>query len=671
MQTVTIRIPQRTSVKDPFTVEWYLWKDGSLKGVRSRKLSAPAGLTGEKNNALKTLKTSLQGATPLTQLRQQGRDIAAAVFGGANWSSLQKEYRIYLDVEDKSLRDIPWEMLEETLPLSWQKGRYIIRSLTKDLPVAAPIERRPFKVLLFVALGPTDRIGGRVEAGKLKRLFWQVDHSFDCALVDAARVPVTTSGDLAALLNEHKPDIFHFIGHGDASSLQVYNSASTQTWDWTASDIRISLQRSAGPRVVYLNACRSQQNGGSLDMGSVAAAFLAEGTMATISMQADVEGASAVTGARAFYEALAAGLPLDAAVQESRVALDNRTKDPYLPVLTVSQAAETILPERAELELERSRAVSTCKNLKSLDAFIDRHTDRRVLIRNFLRSDTEPTNRYSAAVIEGASKAGKTWFCWWWVRMCVWQRIPVYYVVPPDPKDLKDLDWLEYVRHICEGDPSFGALSPALPGDAVRQFNWELEQIYLGKEAPFSEAPAGFKDPRRTRQEILAAGRAGNDFSQRVLACFHDALRRAARNNKLMLVCDEWLGNAGFGASDVTTLSKYLFEPIAEDPSGPVRLIVVLPDATVSGADGGPSNSPFRDVRFSHAWHPVRIDNFDYRGLRELTIEYVERRYADDSTEVFEKINAIQDSASPKVAIQLIDMLVRSLRQAPATGKQD
>jgi hypothetical protein len=290
MQTLTIRIPQRASVKDPFTVEWHVWKAGSLKGVRPKKLSAPAGLTSEKNNALKPLTTSLQGAMEPTQLRLQGRAIAAAV-GGANWSSLEKEARIYLHVEDKSLRDIPWEMLEETLPLSWQKKRYVIRSLTKDLPMATPMERRPLKVLLFVAAAPGDKIGAREEAGKLKRLFWQVDHSFDCALVDAARVPITTSGDLAVLLNEHAPDIFHFIGHGDASSLQVYNSANTQTWDWNASDIRISLQRSAGPRVVYLNACRSQQNGGPLDMGSVAAAFLAEGTMATISMQADVERA--------------------------------------------------------------------------------------------------------------------------------------------------------------------------------------------------------------------------------------------------------------------------------------------------------------------------------------------------------------------------------------------
>jgi hypothetical protein len=672
MQTITIRIQKRAATTEPFVIEWFEWAGGSLKGVRAKKGSAPATLV-DVAAALPALRASLQGALPLASLRQFGEQLRRALAGqklGQLWGSLESNCLFYLDLEDDALRDLPWELLEDGRdPFVRLAGRSLVRCTTKDLPAAPPMERRPLKVLVLVGADVLDKIGARAEAGRLRRLFWRTDHSFDCVMIDALQKPLTGPGDIEQLLKDHKPDIFHFVGHGNLSSLKIYSSGKGpkqgQTWDWDASDIRIALSNAGfAPRLAYLNACRTNSGGGPLDMSSVATAFLSKGTLAVIAMQADVDGTSAQSCAVTFYEALSKGKTIDEALQSGRASLDQKMKDPYLPALTVRAAVETILPRRPVIEKARELSIRDCDHLKALENFVDRHADRRALINSFLRSDAIDIDRFSSAIIDGKSKKGKTWFCWWWIYMCAWQNLPAYYAQPPETDDPAKINWLEYVRAIARGNPKLGALAPGLPPQVASQFYWEMEEIAKGADAPFTEAPAGYADQGRSLTQFLEGGRAGNEIEKKVLASFYDALRRAAGTERVILICDEWLQGLGMGKGDFTILKKSLFDPIADDPRGPIRLLLTLP------AEGTANSNPYREVGFHHSWLRVVIDDFDYLNIRELLSEYFERRYPAAKTD-FEKWNPQKEPLSPTKLLELAELLVPSMGLAATKAEEE
>jgi hypothetical protein len=74
-------------------------------------------------------------------------------------------------------------------------------------------------------------------------------------------------------------------------------------------------------RLVLLNTCEGAK-GGQHDLFSVTAATLAQrGIPAVLAMQYEITDRAAIECTRAFYEALAAGLPVDAAVAEARTAI--------------------------------------------------------------------------------------------------------------------------------------------------------------------------------------------------------------------------------------------------------------------------------------------------------------------------------------------------------------
>jgi hypothetical protein len=120
--------------------------------------------------------------------------------------------------------------------------------------------------------------------------------------------------------------IFHFIGHGgfdpvaDEGVLALANEAGT-TQLLHATEVGRLLDTHRPLRLVLLNACEGAR-GSTRDLFSSTAATLAHrGMPAVLAMQYAISDRAAIEWTQVFYEAIADGLPVDAAVAEARTAV--------------------------------------------------------------------------------------------------------------------------------------------------------------------------------------------------------------------------------------------------------------------------------------------------------------------------------------------------------------
>ena len=74
-------------------------------------------------------------------------------------------------------------------------------------------------------------------------------------------------------------------------------------------------------RLVVLNACEGAKGGREDILSSTAATLVQSGLPAVLAMQYDITDGAAVELAESFYDALAAGVPVDTAVTEARNAV--------------------------------------------------------------------------------------------------------------------------------------------------------------------------------------------------------------------------------------------------------------------------------------------------------------------------------------------------------------
>src|SRR5262245_1960519 len=120
MKSITIRIPARAAATDAIALEWYEWRNDSARGVRAKKNSAPPDLTGAAPT-LEQLRNCLNDKTASPALASYGQAMHQAICSGAwqtLWQGLEPQRRTYLHVEDKNLRDLPWELWNDGLPLA-------------------------------------------------------------------------------------------------------------------------------------------------------------------------------------------------------------------------------------------------------------------------------------------------------------------------------------------------------------------------------------------------------------------------------------------------------------------------------------------------------------------------------------------------------------------------
>jgi serine/threonine protein kinase len=273
-------------------------------------------------------------AGPEVEVQQFGRRLFEAVFNGDIRSRYQMSQhqavqqgcglRLKLRIQPPELAILPWEYLYDPQRSDFiclSRATPIVRYI--DLPQApVPLAIAPPLRILCIIAAPRDLSPLNIEREKLR-----LEQALD-VLRTHNRVALTwleqpTRTDLQRAMRGGPWHVLHFMGHGGfhPGSGQGYLALiddDENAHRLTALDAGRLLADHPSLRLVLLNACEGARSSLRDIFSSTAATLVRRGVPAVLAMQNDITDFAAVELARAFYAALADGLPVDAAVAEAR-----------------------------------------------------------------------------------------------------------------------------------------------------------------------------------------------------------------------------------------------------------------------------------------------------------------------------------------------------------------
>src|SRR5215216_2493174 len=242
-----------------------------------------------------------------------------------------KGLRLKLRIQPAELAVLPWEFL-------YDPGRNSYLCLSSKTPLVRYLELRepveqlavspPLKILGMVA-SPSDLAPLDVEHEK-RRVEEAIKDLQTQGRVELTWLEGQTPRDLQRAMIRGPWHVFHFIGHGDfdpetEEGLIAFANEEGYARLLPAEDLALLLKDHWDLRLVLLNSCEGARGSESDAFSSTAATLVRPGVPAVVAMQYEVTDRAAIEFSRAFYEAVADGLPLDASVAEARTAVSMRS----------------------------------------------------------------------------------------------------------------------------------------------------------------------------------------------------------------------------------------------------------------------------------------------------------------------------------------------------------
>ncbi len=253
--------------------------------------------------------------------------------------------RLVLRIRPPELASMPWEFLydarrDDYLSLSMPLVRY-----TEVLePVRPLMVTSPLRILGMSSRPPgLDELDVAAERAHLQHALTQLGRT---GQVELTWADGETWRDLVRALNQDQWHILHLVGHGGydetAEEGMFYLSGEDGgSYPLRASRLAQVLNLYPSLRLVLLNSCESAV-GNSTDLfSSAAATLIRRGVPAVLAMQYQISDRAAVEFTRSFYEAVASGRPIDAAVRDARLAVSLARPDSLewgTPVLFLRQS---------------------------------------------------------------------------------------------------------------------------------------------------------------------------------------------------------------------------------------------------------------------------------------------------------------------------------------------
>lgn len=249
-----------------------------------------------------------------------------AVFAAsrARAESEHRGIRLKLRFGAPELAQLPWEYLfdqDRDLYLALSSSTPIVRYVEAAAPME-PVAVTPPLRILGLAVSPDDMEPLKV-AAEQQQLERCLSGLVAKKLVEIHWVEGRTRRDLVHALRNGPWHIFHFIGHGGFDQTRgegVLVLADEQgRSDWVAaSEIGRLLGDEHELRLAVLNSCDGAR-GDKLDVfSSTSARIVRLGTPAVVAMQYAITDGAAREFSQSFYEAIADGVPVDAAVAAGR-----------------------------------------------------------------------------------------------------------------------------------------------------------------------------------------------------------------------------------------------------------------------------------------------------------------------------------------------------------------
>ena len=282
----------------------------------------------------------------------------------------EKGLRVRLLLEG-ALHNVPWEYVllnrgggEATMTdfLGLMPNVSIVRHQAATLPAWEVEAELPARIVVALA-SPAGYASLDLDSERraIERALGDNPHVEATYVTEAT--PETLLSDVA------RAHLFHFAGHGDferrmgaqpgtveGEGVIILDDGYGDPAPLNAGQLALQLRR-AGVRAAVLGACRSGRRGDVNVWSSVATALLKAELGAVVGMQYTIRDESAIAFAGEFYRALVAGLPVDEAVTNGRLAIARDDVRGWgVPVLYLRAPDGVIFPEHtADLTLEEAR----------------------------------------------------------------------------------------------------------------------------------------------------------------------------------------------------------------------------------------------------------------------------------------------------------------------------
>jgi len=238
-----------------------------------------------------------------------------------------KGLRLKLRIQPSELSVLPWEFLydpsDDYLCLSTTTP--LVRYLNLPLPVEQLAVTPPLRILGMVA---SPQGLPQLDVGHEKRLMEEAIKGPRAeGLVELAWLQGQTWRDLQRAMRHGPWHVFHFIGHG-GFDLETEEGAIALSDEegrnnlLDATHLARLLDDHYFLRLVFLNSCEGAKGSERDAFSSTAATLVRCGVPAVVAMQYEVTDGAAIEFSRNFYEAVADGLPMDAAVAEARTGVN-------------------------------------------------------------------------------------------------------------------------------------------------------------------------------------------------------------------------------------------------------------------------------------------------------------------------------------------------------------
>ena len=282
--------------------------------------------------------TELGGILFKSLFRDAVRDLYRTTLAAAD--SRDHGLRVKLSLTDvPELSGLPWEFLyDDPSFLSISQLTPVVRYL--DLARTRPVRKvkPPLRILAMVS-SPTD--AAQLDVGRERA-------NLEAALAEliaqgAVELRWLERATLAALLEELREQdfhIFHYIGHGTfrpeaQDGLLLLEDEDERGHEVSSRRLGAILHDHVAMRLAVLNACEGARTSEDDPFAGVAATLIQQGVPAVIAMQFEITDRAAIVFARHLYDALADGLPIDAALAEARKAIwaDDNDVEWATPVL--------------------------------------------------------------------------------------------------------------------------------------------------------------------------------------------------------------------------------------------------------------------------------------------------------------------------------------------------
>jgi tetratricopeptide (TPR) repeat protein len=250
--------------------------------------------------------------------------------------------RLKLRILPPELAALPWEFLYDTSQPEFvclSSDTPIVRYLELPHPPPPLTVTPPLSILSMIA-NPKGLADLDVEQEK-QRVEKAIEQLCTNGLIKLTWLPSSTWQALQRAMRSGPWHIFHFIGHGGFDTIADEGLLALENEEGGAQILRAThlgrlLAGHRSLRLIILNSCEGARGSERAIFSSTAAVLVQRGIPAVLAMQYEITDQAAIEFSRTFYEALADGLPVDAAVCDARKAVSvgiENTVEWGIPVL--------------------------------------------------------------------------------------------------------------------------------------------------------------------------------------------------------------------------------------------------------------------------------------------------------------------------------------------------